>query len=244
MRSPTAGLLSPSPTLNRGGSGSFRTCNITRPRLWTRRCGWTALLVVAFTWLGLQLLLSHRHQDSGAHTQAPKFWQDNPTSDIQDADVPPLPPSARPDFREEDSICAGSSEKCAAIQQAKEQSYREFRAQQLASELSPEQPISQLNVHPSLSSMKKRKGIQLFQLLTSRFRRRATLPECAALERISPHLRTIAIVGNGPLSAQQRHQIQQADIVMRFNKLNNRWSYPRMASMGWRHPALPVTSFI
>ncbi|KAK9865789.1 hypothetical protein WJX84_011150 [Apatococcus fuscideae] len=144
--------------------------------------------------------------------------------------VSPLPPSARPDFQLEDTLCANSSESCAAIQQAKQQSYQKFRAQQLASEVSREQdtaPIS-FNSKPSKAAVNRRKGLQLFQLLTSRFRRRAQLPECIALERIARRLRTIAIVGNGPISIQQRQQIQTADVVIRFNKLNNRFCGERL----------------
>ena len=34
--------------------------------------------------------------------------------------------------------------------------------------------------------------------------------------------RTIAVVGNGPLSDLQRSQVEMSDVVIRFNKLNNR----------------------
>ena len=43
-----------------------------------------------------------------------------------------------------------------------------------------------------------------------------------AVRSISKRARTIAVVGNGPLSDLQRSQIAVSDIVIRFNKLNNR----------------------
>ena len=42
-----------------------------------------------------------------------------------------------------------------------------------------------------------------------------------ALRRIADPLRNIAIVGNGPITAYQRRQIEEADVVVRFNKLDN-----------------------
>ena len=131
-----------------------------------------------------------------------------------------MPPAARPDFQLDQTTCTNSSDKCKDLQQAKQESYRKYRTKQLAHELGQELSMK--------SPSTKRSGLQLFQLLTSRFRRRASRPECAALERVSKHLRTIAIVGNGPISAQQRKQIQHADVVIRFNKLNNRWAYANL----------------
>lgn len=44
----------------------------------------------------------------------------------------------------------------------------------------------------------------------------------AMCETLAPEAaHRIAIVGNGPLTEQQRHLIQKADRVMRFNAANN-----------------------
>ena len=224
MLSPSPGLLSTTRSLgrslSRGGSGSFRTSS-SRSRTRNRRLGWTALVLLCFTCLGLQLVVSDRHYTPRLQTSAPRYRQDTAVTIAENS---ALPPSARPDYQTEEALCANSSEDCAVIQQAKQKSYQQFRAQQLASELTREQETgpNTLRSRASTGLASKRKGLQLFQLLTSRFRRRAKLPECIALEKISPRLRTIAIVGNGPISIQQRQQIQQADVVIRFNKLNNR----------------------
>ncbi|BDA43404.1 hypothetical protein COCOBI_04-4160 [Coccomyxa sp. Obi] len=53
-------------------------------------------------------------------------------------------------------------------------------------------------------------------------------PECKALKISSSQPRTIAVVGNGPLSDLQRAQVEMSDIVIRFNKLNNRFCGERM----------------
>ena len=42
-----------------------------------------------------------------------------------------------------------------------------------------------------------------------------------ALRGVADPLRTIAIVGNGPITAYQRQQIDAADAIIRFNKLDN-----------------------
>lgn len=42
-----------------------------------------------------------------------------------------------------------------------------------------------------------------------------------ALRGVADPLRTIAIVGNGPITAYQRQQIEAADAIIRFNKLDN-----------------------
>ena len=34
--------------------------------------------------------------------------------------------------------------------------------------------------------------------------------------------RSVAVVGNGPISERQRAQVGEADIVVRFNAMNNR----------------------
>ena len=47
--------------------------------------------------------------------------------------------------------------------------------------------------------------------------------ECKTLQALSHHhVRSIAVVGNGPLSTLQRQQIHASDVVMRFNELNTR----------------------
>ena len=47
--------------------------------------------------------------------------------------------------------------------------------------------------------------------------------ECMALQAVNKqHVRSIAVVGNGPLSDLQRQQIDASDVVMRFNELNTR----------------------
>ena len=42
---------------------------------------------------------------------------------------------------------------------------------------------------------------------------------CAALA--PEHVRTVAIVGNGPLTQEQRELIRAKDRIMRFNAVNN-----------------------
>ena len=50
--------------------------------------------------------------------------------------------------------------------------------------------------------------------------------ECMALQALSQHhVRSIAVVGNGPLSPLQRQQINASDVIMRFNELNTRWAW-------------------
>ena len=46
--------------------------------------------------------------------------------------------------------------------------------------------------------------------------------QCQSLLSMKPKVRSIAVVGNGPLSARQRQQIDATDVVVRFNKMNNR----------------------
>ena len=46
--------------------------------------------------------------------------------------------------------------------------------------------------------------------------------ECQALRALQPHARSIAVVGNGPLSGHQRQQIASSDVVVRFNEMNFR----------------------
>ena len=47
-----------------------------------------------------------------------------------------------------------------------------------------------------------------------------------AIRSVSPRIRTIAVVGNGPLSDLQRAQVAASDVVLRFNKLSNRRATP------------------
>ncbi|KAK9843956.1 hypothetical protein WJX81_000464 [Elliptochloris bilobata] len=53
-------------------------------------------------------------------------------------------------------------------------------------------------------------------------------PVCQDLRGVADPLRSIAIVGNGPITAYQRQQIEAADVIIRFNKLDNWYCGDRM----------------
>ena len=59
-------------------------------------------------------------------------------------------------------------------------------------------------------------------------------PVVQAIRSMSPRIRTIAVVGNGPLSDLQRAQVAASDVVIRFNKLSNRRAPPLEPFVG--HP--------
>eukprot|EP00884_Botryococcus_braunii_P012712 jgi/Botrbrau1/21441/Bobra.0216s0049.1 len=53
-------------------------------------------------------------------------------------------------------------------------------------------------------------------------------PHCKILRKLKPRLRTIAVVGNGPISKLQRRQISASDVVIRFNQMHNRFCGERL----------------
>lgn len=60
-----------------------------------------------------------------------------------------------------------------------------------------------------------------------------------ALRGVADPLRTIAIVGNGPITAYQRQQIEAADAIIRFNKLDN-WCGTQLMQQWSAHEAQPA----
>ncbi|KAK9792248.1 hypothetical protein WJX73_006276 [Symbiochloris irregularis] len=61
--------------------------------------------------------------------------------------------------------------------------------------------------------------------------------ECIAIYALKQHIRSICVVGNGPLSAKQRQLIDACDIVLRFNQLNTRLCQERLDIWILRHAA-------
>jgi hypothetical protein len=49
-------------------------------------------------------------------------------------------------------------------------------------------------------------------------------PACADFYA-KPHVASVAVVGNGPLTRLQKIMIAESDLVMRFNKMDNRCHY-------------------
>jgi len=52
-----------------------------------------------------------------------------------------------------------------------------------------------------------------------------------ALRGLADPVQSIAVVGNGPITAYQRRQIDATDVVIRFNKLDN-WCAARQPVSG------------
>lgn len=71
--------------------------------------------------------------------------------------------------------------------------------------------------HPLLTSTSHEAGILAGKRVSSRARL-----ECVAIQALKERVRSVCVVGNGPLSPAQRTQILSCDVIIRFNQLNTR----------------------